>query len=259
MSGAPYFDDGVVQLWHGRLEDVLPSLHLDVDLVVADPPSGETKLAWDRWPAGWPSLISRFGARSMWCFGGVRVLLERHDEFADWRFGHDVVWEKHNGSSAARDRFRRVHETATHWYRGNWASVHHVTPTTRDATPRQVRRKARPSHWGSIGAASYRSDDGGPRLMRSVLYVRGMHGSAIHPTEKPTGILEPLIEYGCPPGGRVLDPFAGSCSTLVAARAIGRRAVGIEMREEQCELAARRLAQDVMDLTGTGLTDGGTA
>ncbi len=67
-----------------------------------------------------------------------------------------------------------------------------------------------------------------------------------HPTEKPTGILEPLIAYGCPIGGTVLDLFAGSGSTLDAARLIGRRAVGIEMREDYCEIAAKRLAQDTL-------------
>jgi site-specific DNA-methyltransferase (adenine-specific) len=244
-----YYSDDSVALYLGRLEDVLPSLAVAADLVMADPPYAETSLAWDRWPDGWPALLASLEvARSMWCFGSMRMFLERRAEFAAWRLSQDVVWEKHNGSGAAADRFKRVHEVATHWYRGDWASIHHVTPTTPDATPRQVRRKARPVHWGEIGALSYVSEDGGPRLMRSVIYARGMHGSAINETEKPTGVLEPLIAYGCPPGGTVLDPFAGSCSTLVAARALGRRAIGIEMREEQCEAAARRLAQDCLPL-----------
>jgi site-specific DNA-methyltransferase (adenine-specific) len=63
-----------------------------------------------------------------------------------------------------------------------------------------------------------------------------------HPTEKPLGILDPLIRYACPPGGLVLDPFAGSGSTLDAARQSGRRAIGIEGREDYCEAAVRRLS-----------------
>lgn len=77
-----------------------------------------------------------------------------------------------------------------------------------------------------------------------------MHKTAIAPTEKPVPLLVPLIEYGCPPGGLVLDLFAGSASTLVAAAAIGRRAIGIEADEAQIEKAARRLSQGVLDLGG---------
>ena len=247
---APYYSDDSVTLWHGDLRDVLPTLDQTFDAVVTDPPYGETSLGWDQWVPGWPSIVVPY-ARSMWCFGSMRMFLDRRDEFTDWRLSQDVVWEKHNGSGLHADRFRRVHEHALHWYRGEWATLRHETPTTPDATARTVRKKARPAQWqGATGANVYASHDGGPRLMTSVLYAPSMHGSAINETEKPTGILEPLIEYVCAPGGTVLDPFAGSGSTGAAARVIGRRAVLIEKREDQCEKAARRLQQGYFDLGG---------
>lgn len=251
MSTEPYYQDEHVTLFHSTLEDALPMLAGETfDAIVTDPPYGETSLKWDLWPDGWPSLVAPL-ARSMWCFGSMRMFLKHGADFSDWRLSQDIVWEKNNGSSLAADRFRRVHEHALHWYQGPWSEVYHQTPTTPDATPHAFRRKALPpQHQGARGPSVYVSQDGGPRLMRSVQYVRSMHGRGINETEKPTGILEPLIEYAVPPGGILLDPFAGSCSSGLAARALGRRAVLIEKRESQCEAAANRLAQGVLDLTG---------
>jgi DNA modification methylase len=60
--------------------------------------------------------------------------------------------------------------------------------------------------------------------------------------------LRRLISLTTAPGGLVVDPFAGSGSTLAAARLEGRRAIGIEVEERYCEVAVRRLQQSAMVL-----------
>lgn len=246
---APYYQDESVTLYHGDFRDVLPSIAVSADVIVADPPYGETSLEWDRWPEGWPIDAAKY-AKAMWCFGSMRMFLDRRDDFADWKLSQDIVWEKHNGSGLHADRFKRVHEHAVFWYQGPWADIHHNTPTTNDATARVVRMKAKPTHHqGKRAAQVYRSEDGGPRLMRSVIPVRSMHGRAINETEKPEGLLEPLLRYACPPGGTVLDIFAGSGSTGAAAKNLGMKAVLIEKRESQCEGSAIRLSS-LLDFGG---------
>ncbi len=248
---SPYYAGAGVALYLGDCREVLPLLDLDdVDAVVADPPYGETALSWDRWPEGWVEAVAAAvpARASLWCFGSTRMFLDRRDDFAAWTFAQDVVWEKHNGSSSAADRFRRVHENVLHWYRGPWSEVYKRPVTTPDATARRLHRKERPAQWGDIGAAKYMTEEGGPRLARSVLYVRSCHGYAVHPTQKPLGILHPLLSYSVRPGGLVLDPMAGSGSTLRAAMDAGQRAVGIEVDEEACEAAATRLSQGSLAL-----------
>lgn len=262
MSLTPYYDDGQVKLFLGDMREVVPALAgegLQADCMVADPPYGETSLPWDRWPTGWLDVAATV-TRSLWCFGSLRMFGERWQEFgAMWKLSHEaecewidhVAWEKHNGSGPGTDRMRKVHEIAAHFYRGAWRDIYHVTPVV-PATPEQVARNGSAvrihgvPHRGDYSSAKGWRETGW-RCMRSVIRVTSMHGAAIHPTQKPAGILTPLIEYACPAAGLVIDPFAGSGSTLMAARLTGRRAVGIEASEGYCEAAARWLSQMAFD------------
>ncbi|MFI2349754.1 DNA-methyltransferase [Streptomyces sp. NPDC019443] len=264
----PYWEDtdAGIQLYLGDMREVLPALDLQADLLVADPPYEDTQHEWDRWPDGWLDTAAAHSS-SMWCFGSQRMFFRRLTEFqaADWKLSQDVVgrtedgepilgdvhvvWEKHNGSSRAADRFRRVHEHALYWYRGKWGDVHHEAqrivsgrdPRSRFGSSPDIRSP----HLGAYKPHTSWTDDG-TRLLTSVLQVRSMHKRGIHKTEKPVDLLDPLIRYGCPVGGTVVDPFAGSGSTLDAARQAGRRAVGIEAHEPYAEAAARRLSALVL-------------
>lgn len=237
----PFYQDELVTLYHGDAMELLPHLP-KVDAVITDPPYGETSLDWDRWPNGWPALASRL-APQMWCFGSMRMFLDKRGDLADWKLAQDVIWEKHNGSNSSNDRFRRLHELALHFYQGEWKPLFKAPQFTNDATAKSVRRKVKPKHWGEMGGSSYTSEDGGPRLMGSVIYARSCHGYAVNEAQKPEEIVAPLVEYSVPPGGILLDCFAGSGTMLAVARKTGRRAIGIEKRLSQCECIVDRLNQ----------------
>jgi DNA modification methylase len=86
-------------------------------------------------------------------------------------------------------------------------------------------------------------------------YFRGWVGAnarepgeaRLHPTQKPVELMRWSIEFT---KGTVLDPYMGSGSTLVAAKSLSRRAIGVEREERYCEVAARRLSQEVLGLVG---------
>ena len=77
--------------------------------------------------------------------------------------------------------------------------------------------------------------------------VQGYPGK--HPCEKPIGMMEHIIKTSTREGHTVLDPFAGSGSTLRAAKNLGRKAIGFEIEEKYCEIAAERLEQGVLFVT----------
>ena len=236
----------------GDCRDVLPTLERQsFDCILTDPPYGETSLRWDLCVEDWLLPLQRVlkPTGSMWVFGSLRYFMETANDFKEsgWRISHEIVWEKHNGTGFFNDRFRRVHELAVHFYPScrRWGDIFKAPQVTNDATARTVRRKGRPAQWiGATGETLYKSEDGGPRLMRSVIPCRSEHGRAVHPTQKPVELLKPLLAYACPPGGHVLDPFAGSGSTAIAAKLLGMDATLIEVNAEYADLQRQRIEGD---------------
>jgi site-specific DNA-methyltransferase (adenine-specific) len=105
--------------------------------------------------------------------------------------------------------------------------------------------------WPPISPGGRRREGGTPARHSNVLRAATMNSQATdrpdHPTPKPVGLMEALIEK-CPPGV-IADPFAGSGATLIAARNLGRKAIGVELEEKYCELIVRRLSQQAFDFS----------
>ena len=72
--------------------------------------------------------------------------------------------------------------------------------------------------------------------------------SRVHPAQKPEGLIRQIVADFTDSGETILDPFMGSGTTLVAAKRLGRKAIGIEIEERYCEIAAKRLAQGALPL-----------
>ena len=100
---------------------------------------------------------------------------------------------------------------------------------------------------GSDGSLNYGDTGGASRFFYTAKASRADRNTSgannTHPTVKPTELMRWLVRMVTPPGGVVLDPFAGSGSTLVAARAEGLRSIGIEREDEYAEIIAQRLSQ----------------
>jgi site-specific DNA-methyltransferase (adenine-specific) len=149
----PYYEHSGITVYLGDCRDLAPILP-KVDALITDPPYGETSLAWDRQVRGWMDAAEAITS-NIWCFGSLQMFMDmaRNGECSRWTRAQEIIWEKHNGSSFHADRFKRVHELAVQFYRGDWGTIHKSPVTTPDATARTVRRKTRPTHTGHIEAS----------------------------------------------------------------------------------------------------------
>lgn len=249
----PYYADDTVTLYHGDCREILPALGITPDACVTDPPYGETAASWDRWPEGWVKAVADVlpADASLWSFGSARMFLDHVGDFAGWRFAQEMLWLKRNGSGpGSRDRLNKVHEWAYHWYRGRWGNLHHEWEREPSEQPNKgyVRKASRAAEHQRAGRATAWQDDGTrqPRSVTHVVEAPAVRYAKRHQDEKPLACVIPLVRECTPPGGLVLDPFAGAGTTAVAARILGRRALLIEGNEAHCEKTVHRLQSELI-------------
>ena len=210
----PYYQDNAVTIYHGDCRDVLAGLD-QVDIVLTDPPYGIRYQSNHRTATKKFDVIALDHEYPTWIFTAVKPRVAmlvwcRWDSlYIIPRPKALIAWDKGNCSAGDLE-----HDFGRQWE----ACAFYPGPEHRFLSrPRDLIRVAR---------------------------IEG--GKLLHPTEKPVGVMTPLI--ACHVGEVVLDPFMGSGATLRAAKDLGRKAIGIEIEEKYCEIAVKRMAQGVLGL-----------
>ena len=218
----PYYDEDGITIYHGDCRKVLPLLSTEGVTVVSDVPYGRALRS------GWN------GAH-----GDCEIANDNDTALRD----HVVAWAVAHaipavifGSPAIPRPEGVTHDRVLIWDKGDHVGMGDLSWP-----------------WKPNYEEIYILGEGfaGPRTTSVLRYLAIAGTVAVtqgrsHPTEKPVGLMRDLI-LKCP-GHTVLDPFMGSGATLVAAKSVGRRAIGIEIEERYCDIAVRRLAQSVMNL-----------
>lgn len=204
----PYYTEGGIAIYHGDCREVLPSLP-PADLLLTDPPYGIAAL---------------------------------------WKGGSGHGWERASALGAERNEWDGLppsDETlqlclSKADYAIIWGGNYFTLPPSRcwlvwNKPERGFTLAEAELAWTNIDA-----------VVR-VWDCRRSDPDRQHPTQKPLSLMKWCIQKAST-AQTVLDPFMGSGTTLVAAKQLNRRAIGIEIEERYCELAAKRLAQGVLEL-----------
>jgi site-specific DNA-methyltransferase (adenine-specific) len=228
----PYYQDSAVTIYRGDCREILPTLGM-VDLVFTDPPynvraedialDGRAPMKRDfgLWDEGWSArafcasvlpLVRNGG--SMLSFTSDRLLSDFRTA-AGWTPRGTIVWDKMNPAPSPRP--------------GYVSAVEYVV---------WLQKPGMAATWNASGYT--------PNIMRCPICAGSERTQ--HPTQKPESLIAELVARHSNPGDLILDPFMGSGTTLVAAKRLGRRAIGIELNQAYCDIAVRRLAQSVLPL-----------
>ena len=219
---APYYADDLVTIYHGDYRDVGPTLP-PADLLVMDPPFDI-----------WSTIVPVVSGRTV-----VAFTTWQHRAPVEAMFGTprtELVWWFADGRWVSHNLPRITHETILVFGPTGSAYVGRQT----DGVP--VRKGTGSIGKSNMGPRTYTPHD--RKSIDSVMaYPRDVTSGV---WSKPLPLVSTLIRWAAPDPGLVVDPFLGSGTTLVAAKALGHRGIGVEVDERLCETAANRCRQEVI-------------
>lgn len=214
-----YYQDDYCTIYHGDCREILPSLPR-VDLVLTDPPYGILNL-----DGSGSSPCVRKSPRQIGSGKLKNRILNQSNVM--WDIAPDVTM------------FDALRAVST--YQIIWGGNYFPLPPTRAIL---VWDKEQPWENFSQVEIAWTNLDRPAALFREST-CRGVPDK-LHPTQKPLSLMLWCLQMT--ENGLVLDPYIGSGTTLRAAKDLGRKAIGIEIEERYCEIAAKRLAQEVLQL-----------
>lgn len=205
----PYYDEDGITIYHGDCREILPHLP-KVDLVLTDPPYGIGR-------DGKPPSTSSHGGHKGYEFLGwdsepptTELLHEVLNAGVD-----SVVW--------GANYYPQAFPPSPGWFL--WDKGQRIDQAD-----------------GELAFSTRK----GPLRVKTLNRVELMTDGAKHPTQKPVKLMTWCLSF-FPDAQTILDPFMGSGTTLVAAKQLGRRAIGIEIERAYCDIAIQRLAQKVFN------------
>jgi DNA modification methylase len=221
VTAEPFYQDALVTLYLGDARELVPGIAADV--LLTDPPYG--------------IALANHGRR------------DGHRANRDWTITNDgdgTVGQALVDWAASRSLPAVVFANPMQPWRGEWRQFLGGDKGEHVSGGGDIATCWKPT-WELIQVARTGPLNG--RRDSAVIRIPAVAADyALHPTPKPVALLGYLLrKIG---GGTILDPFAGSGSTLVAAKLLGRRAIGIEIEERWCEIAANRCRQEVLGLAG---------
>jgi hypothetical protein len=222
----PYYQDDAVTIYHGDCRQI--DAWLAADVMVTDPPYGIAHRSGHSSPL-YGAVAERYQSPEGDAIANDGDTEIRDEILALWSPRPALVFGSH------RAPFPTGYRMALVWDKGEAAGMGDLSIPWKP-------------NWELIfvlGVGFVGARTGG--VLRAYVPPRVAMGR-VHPNQKPVDLTRDLIGK-CPPGV-IADPFMGSGTTLRAAKDLGRKAIGVELEERYCEIAALRMGQEVLDLGG---------
>jgi DNA modification methylase len=248
----PYYDHAGIVIYHGDcLEEMRNIPDGCIDLILTDPPYGTTACQWDSvipFDSMWVQLkrvIKSNGAIVLFGSEPFSSAL-RMSNIKEYKY--DWIWEKSIASNfvLSKKQPQKKHENISVFY----SSQPFYCPQMMEGEPyidkRTVERPV--SVGGGKGLKKKALDNKGFRYPKSIQFFSNPNHENVHPTQKPLALMEYLIRTYTKKTERVLDFTMGSGTTGVACKNMNRKFIGIEQNIKYCEIAAKRLSQEVLPL-----------